>query len=165
MIDWLYCPNEDCGSYSKVFPVENIIGEKYFIAEYKCHECSSRMEHLIIPPVLNKNYSRFPFIKKLWNIALEELKSADDLVIWGYQLPPTDFYNKWLFRQKSDKLKKVAIINPACFRKKKNKELPRNMDFLKPFLDIFEASKIVPEISYYENYSDYNNIKYLDKYR
>jgi len=167
-IDWLYCPNKDCGSYSKVFPVKNIIGKEYFIAEYKCHECSSRMEHLIIPPILNKNYSRFPFIKKLWNIALEEIQSADELVIWGYRLPPTDFYNKWLFRQKSDKLKKVIIINPEClrkFRKRKNKKPVENNTFLKPFLDIFKASKIVPEISYYENYTDYiNNIKYLDKY-
>ncbi|MBU4350325.1 hypothetical protein KJ830_01815 [bacterium] len=167
-IDWLYCPNEDCGSYSKVYPVKKIIGEEYFIADYKCSECSSRMKHLIIPPVLNKNYSSFPFIKKLWNIALEELKSADELVIWGYQLPPTDFYNKWLFRQKSDKLKKVIIINPKCLRnvrKRKNKKPVENNQFLKPFLDIFKASKIVPEISYYENYNDYsNNIKYLDKY-
>lgn len=164
-IDWLYCPNEDCGLYSKVFPVKNISGE-YLIADYKCHECSSRMKHLIIPPVLNKNYSSFPFVKKLWNIALEELQSADELVIWGYRLPPTDFYNKWLFRQKSDKLKKVTIINPECFHKRKNKQLQRNMIFLEPFLDIFKASKIVPEMSYYENYNDYNNnIKYLDKYR
>lgn len=165
-IDWLYCPNEDCGSYSKVFPVKDIIGKKDIIAEYKCRECSSKMKHLIIPPVLNKNYSSFPFVKKLWNIALEELKSADELVIWGYRLPPTDFYNRWLFRQKSDKLKKVSIINPECFHKRKNKKLQRNMIFLEPFLDIFKASKIAPEISYYENYSDYiNNIKYLDKYR
>lgn len=165
-IDWLYCPNEDCGLYSKVFPIKKIIGEEYLIAKYKCHECSSKMKHLIIPPVLNKNYSSFPFVKKLWNIALEELKSADELVIWGYQLPPTDFYNRWLFRQKSDKLKKVSIINPACFRKKKNKEPQRNKIFLEPFLDIFKVSKIVPEISYYENYSDYiKNLKYFDKYR
>ena len=164
-IDWLYCPNEDCGLYSKVFPVKDVSGE-YLIADYKCHECSSRMKHLIIPPILNKNYSSFPFVKKLWNIALEELQSADELVIWGYRLPPTDFYNRWLFRQKSDKLKKVSIINPECFRNRKNKELRKNNIFLEPFLDIFEASKIVPEISYYENYSDYNNnIKYLDKYR
>lgn len=164
-IDWLYCPNEDCGLYSKVFPVKNVSGG-CLIADYKCHECSSRMKHLIIPPILNKNYSSFPFVKKLWNIALEELQSADELVIWGYRLPPTDFYNRWLFRQKSDKLKKVIIINPKCFRKRKNKELRKNKIFLEPFLDIFEASKIVPEISYYENYSDYNNnIKYLDKYR
>ena len=163
-IDWLYCPNEDCGLYSKVFPVKNISGE-YLIADYKCHECSSRMKHLIIPPILNKNYSSFPFVKKLWNIALEELQSADELVIWGYRLPPTDFYNKWLFRQKSDKLKKVTIINPECFHKRKNKELQRNMIFLEPFLDIFKASKIAPEMSYYENYNDYiSNLKYFDKY-
>ena len=158
-IDWLYCPNEDCGLYSKVFPIINIIGE------YKCHECSSKMKHLIIPPILNKNYSSFPFVKKLWNIALEELQSANELVIWGYRLPPTDFYNRWLLRQKSEKLKKVSIINPECFNKRKNNKLQRNMIFLEPFLDILIASKTATEISYYENYSDYiNNIKYSDKY-
>jgi len=158
-IDWLYCPNEDCGLYAKVFPIKNINGE------YKCHECSSKMKHLIIPPVLNKNYSGFPFIKKLWNIALEELQLADELVIWGYQLPPTDFYNKWLFRQTGDLLKKVSIINPACFHKRKDKKLQRNKVFLEPFLDIFQTKRKFPEISYYENYIDYiNNEKYNDKY-
>ena len=158
-IDWLYCPNENCGLYSKVFPVKNIVDE------YKCNECSSKMKRLIIPPILNKNYSSFPFVKKLWNIALEEFQSADKLVIWGYRLPPTDFYNKWLFRQKSDKLKKVSIINPECFNKIKNSKLQRNMIFLEPFLDIFKSSKTATEISYYENYSDYiNNIKYFERY-
>jgi len=158
-IDWLYCPNKDCGLYSKVFPIKNIMNE------YKCHECSSKMKHLIIPPILNKNYSNFPFVKKLWNIALEELQSANELVIWGYRLPPTDFYNKWLFRQKSDKLNKLSIINPECFNKRKNNKLQRNMIFLEPFLDIFRASKTATEISYYEKYSDYiQNIKYSEKY-
>jgi hypothetical protein len=158
-IDWLYCPNEDCGLYSKVFPIININGE------YKCYECSSKMKHLIIPPVLNKNYSSFPFVKKLWNIALEELQSAGELVIWGYRLPPTDFYNRWLFRQKSDQLKKVSIINPECFKKRKNKELQRNNIFLEPFLDIFKVSEVSPTINYFENFNDYvNDIKYLDKY-
>jgi hypothetical protein len=159
-IDWLYCPNEDCGLYSKVFPEKIIIGEY----EYKCYECSSKMKYLIIPPVLNKNYSSFPFIKKLWNIALEELQSADELVIWGYRLPPTDFYNRWLFRQKGNQLKKVSIINPECFKKRKNKELQRNMIFLEPFLDIFKVSEVAPTINYFENFNDYiNDIKYLDK--
>lgn len=158
-IDWLYCPNEDCGLYSKVFPVKNIVDE------YKCYECSSKMERLIIPPILNKNYSSFPFVKKLWNIALEELQSANELVIWGYRLPPTDFYNKWLLRQKSDKLKKVSIINPECFNKIKNNRLQRNMIFLEPFLDIFKADKTTTEINYYENYNDYiDNIKYSEKH-
>lgn len=158
-IDWLYCPNEDCGLYSKIFPVTHIMGE------YRCSECSSIMKPLIIPPVLNKNYSSFPFIKKLWNIALEEIRSADELVVWGYSLPLTDFYNRWLFRQTSDRLKKIAIINPECFKKGKNKDLKPNNKFLERFLDIFKASNIVPDINYFENYSDYNDdIKYLDKY-
>ena len=164
-LDWLYCPNEDCGSYSKVFPIKNIFGKGYLIEKYKCSECRSEMKHLIIPPVLNKNYSSFPFVKKLWNIALEEIQSANELVIWGYRLPPTDFYNRWLFRQKSDKLKRVSIINPECV-KRINKKLKENNTFLKPFLDIFKASKIEPEMSYYKNYTDYvDNKKYLDKYR
>jgi len=159
-IDWLYCPNEDCGLYSKVFPVKDIMGE------YSCSECSSTMKQLIIPPLLNKNYSSFPFVKKLWNIASEELKLADELVIWGYSLPATDFYNRWLFRQTSDRLKKIAIINPECFRKGKNKDLKSNNKFLGQFLDIFKINNNIPEILYYENYSDYNNnIKYLDKYK
>ena len=165
-IDWLYCPNKDCGLYSKVIPQNKIVGEKYFIADYKCSECSSRMKHLIIPPVLNKNFSSFPFIKKLWNIASEEIQIADKLVIWGYQLPPTDFYNKWLFRQTIDTLDTVSIINPSCFRKSKDKKIGENKQFLNNFLSIFNAGIKNPEINYYEYFKDYiKGIKYTDKYK
>lgn len=159
-IDWLYCPNEDCGLYAKVFPIKNVHGE------YWCSECSSRMKHLIIPPVLNKNYSRFPFIKKIWNIALEEIRSAEELVIWGYQLPHSDFYNRWLFRQTSDLLRKVIIIDPQCYKKDKNQHITQNKkEFLDNFLSVFQTGKKDPDMIYYEYFKDYiNGIKYIDKY-
>ncbi len=160
-VDWLYCPNEDCGLYAKVFPIKNIYGK------YKCSECSSRMKHLIIPPVLNKNYSGFPFIKKIWNIALEEIRLAEELVIWGYQLPHSDFYNRWLFRQTSVLLRKVVIIDPKCYKKDKNQHITQNKkEFLDNFLSIFQTGKKYPDMIYYEYFKDYiNGTKYTEKYK
>ena len=41
------------------------------------------------------------------------MKEARELVIWGYSLPPTDFYSQWLFRQAPPhRLERVRIINP-----------------------------------------------------
>ena len=114
-IDWAYCPNRDCGLYSKVFAVNQLHKKHY------CFECGSGVQYLIVPPVLNKDFRHIPFMKKVWNFARNEISRTDEIIIWGYSLPPTDFYSKWLFRQTKENLKAVSIINPACFEKVKRK--------------------------------------------
>ena len=115
-IDWAYCPNRDCSLYSKVFAV-NQLNKKHC-----CFECGSEVHYLIVPPVLNKDFRHIPFMKKVWNFARNEINMADEIIIWGYSLPPTDFYSKWLFRQVKENLKTVSIINPACFNKVKKRK-------------------------------------------
>ena len=92
-IDWLYCSNEACREYRKVLPVLKPDSSLY------CSACHEPLDCLIIPPVLNKGYRNYPLIRVLWNLATIELAHADELVVWGYSLPPTDFYAKWLLRQ------------------------------------------------------------------
>ncbi len=161
-IDWAYCPNRDCGSYSKVFAV-NQLNKKHY-----CFECCSEVQYLIVPPVLNKDFRNIPFMKKVWNFARNEISRADEIVIWGYSLPSTDFYSKWLFRQTKENLKAVSIINPACFKKVKREgkfEYEKKLKFLKPFVELFKYKTEKNKIEYYENFKDYyNNIDFLRKY-
>ena len=161
-IDWAYCPNRDCSLYSKVFAV-NQLNKKHC-----CFECGSEVHYLIVPPVLNKDFRHIPFMKKVWNFARNEINMADEIIIWGYSLPPTDFYSKWLFRQVKENLKTVSIINPACFNKVKKEKNPiyqRNLIFLRPFLELFQYKTEKNKLEYYENFKDYyNNIDFLRKY-
>jgi len=161
-IDWAYCPNRDCGSYSKVFAVDQLNKKHY------CFECCSEVQYLIVPPVLNKDFRNIPFMKKVWNFARNEISRADEIVIWGYSLPPTDFYSKWLFHQTKENLKAVSIINPACFKKVKRGgkfRYEKKLKFLKPFLELFKYKTEKNKIEFYENFKDYyNNIDFLRKY-
>ena len=161
-IDWAYCPNRDCGSYSKVFAV-NQLDKKHC-----CFECGSEVQYLIVPPVLNKDFRNIPFMKKVWNFARNEISMADEIIIWGYSLPPTDFYSKWLFHQVKENLKTVSIINPACFKKVKREgkfKYQRNLQFLNPLIEIFQHKTEKNKLEYYENFKDYyNNIDFYRKY-
>lgn len=162
-IDWAYCPNRDCGLYSKVFAV-NQLNKKHC-----CFECGSEVKYLIVPPVLNKDFRNIPFMKKVWNFARNEIRMADEIIIWGYSLPPTDFYSKWLFHQTKENLKAVSVINPACYKKVKREgkfKYQRNLQFLNPFLELFQHKIEKNKLEYYENFKDYyNNINFLRKYR
>ncbi len=154
-VDWKYCSHSNCDAKNKVLISEENI----------CGRCIKPLNKLIIPPIINKQYKIYPFIEKLWTLARLQLTVAEELVIWGYRLPPTDFYSDWLIRT-SNNVKKVSIINPDCFRKIKDQKLQRNMKFLEPFLDIFLSDKKSTEMNYYESFSDYiHNIKYDDKYK
>lgn len=153
-VDWKYCAYNNCDAKNKVLISEENI----------CGRCIRTLNKLIIPPIINKQYKIYPFIEKLWTLARIQLTVADKLVIWGYRLPPTDFYSDWLIRTNNN-VKEVSIINPDCFKKIKGKKLQRNMKFLEPFLDIFLSNKKSTEVNYYEKFSDYiHNIKYNEKY-
>jgi hypothetical protein len=159
-IDWTYCKNEDCDLYRKVFPVRNAAETGI------CHECREHKETLFVPPVLNKPIRKFPFIRKLWNIAGDELEKADEIIIWGYSLPPTDFYSDWLLRRlRNNKgLKGVSIINPGVIGKKKAIVNKRQL-FIKRFKQMFPKGFPKEKIFLYEDYADYiQSITVEEKY-
>jgi len=145
-IDWRYCINEGCRAFRKVYPVIDSLGN------YFCSECHESMRTLIIPPVLNKNYMNYPTIRKIWNIAVKEIKLANEIIIWGYNLPATDFYSQWLLRKASPKnLKKVIIINPKAWGEKT--QAPYKT-FRRRFLDIFKNYEEV-DFNFYKSFQEY----------
>jgi hypothetical protein len=146
-IDWQYCSNSSCDANNKILISEGNI----------CGRCFKRLNRLIIPPIINKQYKTYPFIEKLWTLARIQLDAAQEIVIWGYRLPPTDFYSNWLLSSTSNKSKKVSIVNPNCILPGKEKIIKNRKNFLNPFYDIYGE-----KIDLYENYKDYlsgNRIK------
>lgn len=148
-IDWLYCSNESCRAFRKVFPVHGPSDIHY------CFECHEQVDYLLIPPILNKLYRQYPLIRKIWNLAEREISIAREIIVWGYSLPPTDFYASWLLRQgRSSFLKSLSIINPSVVSKK-SKNIAFSPSFVRRFYDIFRDIIAKDSIYLYENFQDY----------
>ncbi len=145
-IDWLYCSNNFCRGYGKVFPILNH-NIKHF-----CSVCHEEMKYMVIPPVLNKRYGVYPFIKNIWNKAAKEIEYADKLIIWGYSLPPTDFYSNWLLRQGRTNIKDLVIINPECVSNDKRKW---NKEFINNIVRLFLPELNIENIHTYYDFKDY----------
>ena len=84
------------------------------------------------------------------------LGSATKLIIWGYSLPPTDTYSRWLFSTMLGNCHEVAIINPSCVSKGSGRHTYSYV-FLRPYYEILLRSVKKNEINLYENFEDYVN--------
>ncbi len=148
-VDWFYCSNEGCRGFHRVFPLSDPI------SPHNCSECHERLDSLLIPPILNKGYRKYPLIRRIWNLAAKELTSVNELIIWGYSLPPTDFYSFWLLRQARESSNlKLIIINPEV-RTKLRGEYRMNVEFVKKFYNIFRGKSLKESISLYSFFGDY----------
>lgn len=148
-IDWFYCSNEVCRAYRKVFPVFNPDQNQH------CSECHEQLDCLIIPPVLNKGYRNYPLLRVLWNLAAKEISIANEIVVWGYSLPPTDFYTSWLLRQAREApLERLIIINPSVVTKTRAK-LTLSISFIRKFYDILRGKISKDSIRLFESLDDY----------
>lgn len=147
-IDWVYCDEEGCRAYRKVFPVLEYRKENY------CLECYHRTRHLLILPLLNKRYGEYPSISKLWRMASLILRSARKVVVWGYSLPPTDTYSRWLLSSMLGNCEQVAVINPSNVSKRSGRHSYSNT-FLSPYFDIFKRSVKKEQIKLFESFGDF----------
>ncbi len=151
-IDWFHCSNNQCRACLKTFPLLELERPHF------CSECHEPLKCLIIPPVLNKGYRQYPLIRRIWNVAAKELSATEEVIIWGYSLPPTDFYASWLLSQaRQAPLKRLTIINPSVVKGKK--KIMLNHQFIDRFSEIFRNKLRSDSICLYENYSDYENRK------
>lgn len=156
-VDWYYCINESCKAYRKVFPVLEPT------EKYNCAECHEQLDCLIIPPILNKGYRHYPLIRRIWNLAAQEICSCTELIIWGYSLPPTDFYCSWLIRQaRQAPIKNIIIINPEVISKRAKKKVV-GKTFVNKFTSIFKGIDV--NVTLFENFSDYlSKLNIQEKY-
>lgn len=154
-IDWYFCANEACRAYQKVFPL--LSPEKV----HYCAECHEKIGYLIIPPILNKSYRQYPLIRRIWNLAAKELSIANEIILWGYSLPPTDFYASWLLTQgRHSNLQKLTIINPELINQKTKRG---RITFIKKFYDFYRDLMPKSSVSLYEYFDDYAEDKDIFK--
>ncbi len=150
-IDWIFCDNELCRANNKIFPILNPLDLYY------CSYCHEEMKLLIVPPILNKQYRTYPLIRQIWSTAVREIQSIENLAIWGYSLPPTDFYSKWLLsKARYAKLKKLIIINPFVSKNVKGGEAVR-YEFVRNFYDMYRDILPKREVYLYKAFKDFEN--------
>lgn len=154
-IDWYYCRNQSCRGSNIVYPL------LHHKKTHSCSDCHENMELLIIPPVLNKGYRQYPLIRRMWNLAAQELRSADEIIIWGYSMPETDFYSRWLLRQaRQGPLKQISIIDPRVI--KSSEGTFRRTDFHRRYQNLLR-DKIGWNIKLYSSYSDFCDDNDIEK--
>ncbi|PKA06459.1 hypothetical protein [Leptospira harrisiae] len=154
-IDWYCCKNNYCKIANKIF----ILDTKESSFPYKCGECHEPVYVMIIPPVLNKSYNIIPIIRKIWNVAARDIEVTNHLIIWGYSLPPTDFYSEWLIRQirKGRRLTDLTIIDPSVITQTTT-NTTISYRFVRKYYDIFrDLGLSKSNISLYQYFSDYKD--------
>mgnify|MGYP000866156619 FL=1 len=149
-VDWFYCKNNQCRAWGKLFPVLSPCDP---VHPYICSECHENLDTLIIPPILNKEYNNFPSIRKIWSVAARELSISKELIIWGYSIPPTDFYTDWLIRHSRYNIEKISIIDPKVI----DSNHKYNGSFIKRYYEIFKDKVAPDKFSFYEYYNDYES--------
>jgi hypothetical protein len=152
-IDWFYCNNPSCKTHPDIWAIDDPLSLKI------CGHCYEDLSRLIIPPILNKGIREHPTIRRIWSLARVELMEAEEVIIWGYSLPPTDFYSNWLLRQaRTERLKKLILINPALFNNDGSEEITNRLN--EPFKGIIEDEDIekYPTIKeYYDAEKSYSS--------
>lgn len=148
-IDWRLCENQSCRNYVRLFPVKDALAEPF------CSECLETTNLLLVPPTLNKRLREYPTIRRLWTTAAKELECASEVVLWGYSLPPTDFYSSWLLRHVSaSQLNSITIVNPEVVRGGRGK-VRLNIEYVSRLVPRSKFKDKAFNLRLFESYQDF----------
>jgi len=86
-ISWSACTSKSCGWFERSLHAGR--AEDALWGEFRCPQCQSPTEPVVVPPSRVKDCSR-PFIQTIWERAKEVLKQADEIVFAGFSLDPSD---------------------------------------------------------------------------
>ncbi len=145
-ISWVHCTNSNCLNHHIV----NIVNSDPDREPLICQSCGSRIEWLIIPPTMNKVFSRYPKLGMVWSIAWQELTAAAKVVFIGVSFAPSDYLLCWLIKSsflnpKSNK-DSVAVVDKCPSVKKKIEEMvdiePTHYSSIQEYIDKVIGKKI-----------------------
>lgn len=146
-IDWFQCVNQSCRYTGALFPILEA-------ASHKCAWCFEPLEVILVPPTLNKRLRDTTLVRRVWTAAAEEVKLATRLAVWGYSLPPTDFFSAWLLRNaEPERLRALTIINPVLVLVGKAPRL--NTEFIHRFLDLLRTRRKDLDVQLYFDFDDF----------
>jgi len=109
-INWLYCPNPNCGHHQIFFPNQNMDDKPGDL----CTLCGVPFVSVIVPPTMHKTFEKFPKLGFLWSLAYRELNTADRIVVFGVSFAPSDYYLRWLLKKAitdRDRENNLTLIN------------------------------------------------------
>ncbi len=150
--DWYYCTATTCRAYGRVFPL--LVDATLPRDELTCGACGEPSALLIIPPTLNKRLRDIPMLRRLWTLAAREVDAADEVLVWGYSLPPTDFFSEWLLRQRRTyRRRALTLINPAVCHGTAKRRV--NGACVGRFVDALRSEADDLRVRLFETYADY----------
>lgn len=124
-INWAICENNQCHRHNIPF-IFNPKKEIY-LSLWNCNYCGGKLEMLLMPPHVHKNFRANRIFNLQAKIAYEKIYTARDLIIIGYSFPEFDFEVNSLFRKAKlahdDEgselfLKTIHLVDPATKSRK-----------------------------------------------
>lgn len=116
-LDWIHCPRSGCPNNINVWALSVAEIREGQSEKVPCRACGSILQIFLIPPIATKRIDDTGRIAFLWNLALREIREADQIAIIGLSFAPSDFELRWLIRQALElrsptKRLQVSIVNP-----------------------------------------------------
>ncbi|WON74781.1 hypothetical protein [Nitrosospira sp. Is2] len=152
-IDAVVCKNQHCKNYLLPFRVP------YCGSSLYCQDCYEKVAPFLVPPVQNKPIRQFHHIRRTWMLASKLIQQAEEVIVRGYSLPPTDHWSRWLLGHiwgQEARCRKLVIINPeAAFLSPKKKIKVPNMGFVERFHPWRNLSTPQIKVEAYEFYDLY----------
>lgn len=114
-LGWLSCLNYKCPSARRVFVrtrENDTLGQ--FPGE-PCRVCGDALGTLLVPPVSSKRVDERGRLALLWNLAFRELRAAEEWILVGISLSPSDSEIRHLLtmaRLTSATPKRVTVVDP-----------------------------------------------------
>ena len=88
---------------------------------------------VIVPPIAGKSAVIPRQISNVWGVAAERLRSATEVIFFGYSFPQTDFESLHLFENTigiSDACRRISVINPDVTVVERMGTIPREKPIL-----------------------------------
>jgi len=150
-VDVVVCRNQHCRRFMQPFRVTNCTEDHF------CSECYEKVAPHIVPPIQNKPIRQYHHIRRSWMLASRLIQQAEEVMVWGYSLPVTDHWSKWLLGHlwtPDARCRRLIIINPeaASYNRRKKAMVPRRsfIDKFLPWKGLSQHSITVEAYEYYE---------------
>jgi len=156
-IDTVICKNQHCRYHAQPFRVSDSTSSHY------CQDCYEKVVPFIVPPIQNKPIRQFHHIRRAWMLASKLIQQAEEVIVWGYSLPNTDYWSQWLMGHiwgNEAMCRKLVIIDPQVALTNRRTKITRpRMDFIKKFYPWKDYLQHEMKLEIYQGYDLYTNRK------